>query len=74
MKVLNVIRTLKIGNNTSIIVNDKCKDVKNGTGVLDENGKPYVVLSVGMNKAKGSINDTTTLLIEGEFNSNKLFI
>lgn len=73
MKVHNVISKLKIGDNTSIVINDKGKDMHNGIGILDENGTPYVVLSVGMNNTKGELK-TTTLLIEGEFNSNKIFV
>lgn len=73
MQVHDIINTLKIGDNTSVIINDKGKDIKNGIGVLDEKGQPYIVLSVGMNKAKGSIR-TTTLLIKGHFDSRKTFI
>jgi hypothetical protein len=73
MKVFKVIDTLKIGDNTSIIINDKGSEIKNGVGILDEYGKPYVVLSVGMNNNKGRM-DTTTLLIEGAFNSSKIFL
>lgn len=73
MKVHNVISKLRIGDNTSIVINDKGKDIYNGIGILDENGTPYVVLSVGMNNTKGELK-TTTLLIEGEFNSNKIFV
>ena len=73
MKAFEVIDTLKIGNNTSIIIKDKGMDVKNGTALLDDNGKPHVILSVGMNNDKGSI-ETTTLLLEGEFKSKKIYI
>lgn len=73
MRVYDVIDTLKIGGNTSIVINDRGKDIKNGIGILDEHGKPYVVLSVGMNNTKGKL-ETTTLLIEGIFKSNKVFV
>jgi hypothetical protein len=73
MKVFNVVDMLKIGDNTSIIIDDKGADIKNGIGILDEYGKPHIVLSVGMNNNKGRM-DATTLLIEGAFNSNKIFL
>lgn len=73
MKVYNVISKLKIESNTSIVIDDKGKDMHNGICILDENGNPYIVLSVGMSNTKGEIK-TTTLLIEGDFNSNKIFI
>ena len=73
MKVYNVIDTLKIGDNTSVVIGDKGEDIKNGTGILDDKGRPYVVLSVGMSNDKGKI-ETTTLLLEGTFESDKIFI
>ena len=73
MRVYDVIDTLKIGGNTSIVINDKGTDIKNGIKILDEHGKPHIVLSVGMNNTKGTL-ETTTLLIEGIFKSDKIFI
>ena len=73
MRVIEVIDTLKIGNNTSIGIKDKCPEIKNGVGILDENGKPYIVLSVGLTKTTGEIN-STIILVEGDFNSKKIFI
>ena len=73
MKVFKVASSLKVGNNTSIVIDDKCIDLKNGMGVLDEKGKPYIILSIGMANTKGNM-ETTNLLIEGEFNSDKVFI
>ncbi len=73
MQAHNVISTLKIGDNTSVIIDDKGKDFKNGIGILDEKGNSYIVLSVGMNNSKSN-RETTTLLIQGHFNSEKIYI
>lgn len=73
MKAFEVIDTLKIGSNTSIIIKDKGIGLKNGTALLDDTGKPYVILSVGMNNDKGNI-ETTTLLLEGDFKSKRIFV
>lgn len=73
MKVHKVIDTLQIGDNTSIIIADNGMDIKNGVGILDERGKPYIILSVGMNNSGGKMK-TTSLLVEGHFNSKKIFI
>ena len=73
MRVLQIMDTLKLGNNTLIAVNDPCEDIKNGSGILDENGKPYVILSIGTNSNKENIN-ITNILIEGELQSKKIFI
>ena len=73
MKVFNVTSSLRVGNNTSIVIDDKCIDLKNGMGILDANGKPYIILSIGMANTKGNM-ETTNLLIEGEFNSKKVFV
>lgn len=73
MKVFNVTSSLRVGNNTSIVIDDKCIDLKNGMGILDESGKPYIILSIGMANTKGNM-ETTNLLIEGEFNSEKVFV
>ena len=44
--------------------------------ILDENGKPYEVLSVGMDSGVNveEMLNKTSLLIEGNFVSSKLFI
>ena len=73
MKVIKVKDRLKIGKNTSVIIDDNGKELKNGMGVLDADGNPYVILSIGMNSIKGSM-DTTTLLLEGDFDSDKIFV
>lgn len=72
MRAVKVINTLKIGNNTAIILDDKCKDIKNGTAILDDKGKPYIILSVGMDSSKGSL-EKASVLIEGSFKSEKIY-
>lgn len=68
MKTIRVLDTLKIGNNTSVIVESKCEELRNGMDVLDSDNNIHRLLSVGM--AGGTHNlDATSLLIKGKFNS-----
>ena len=71
MLVYNVITTLSIEENTSVLIDGDGKDFKNGTGVLDDKGFPYEVLSVGM--SCGDVKKTS-LLIKGNFTSEKLYV
>lgn len=76
MTVFNVLGSLKIGEDTAIIVDGPGEYFKNGTGVLDETGKPYEVLSVGLDAFPLSEDkfNKTSLLLGGTFSSRKLFV
>lgn len=74
MTICNVLKTMKIGNNTAVVVDGSKELFYNGLGVLDEKGKPYEVLSVGMDKTFDTISDKTSLLLSGSFESTKIFI
>jgi hypothetical protein len=76
MVIYNVIDTLPIGNDTSVLIDGDGKHFKNGVGVLDENGKPYEVLTVAMSSGKNvdDLLNKTSLLIKGKFSSKKLFV
>ena len=76
MTICNVLKSMTIGENTAVVV-DGPKDLfYNGLGILDENGTPYEVLSVGMDKPfeSDSLSDKTSLLLNGSFLSKKIFI
>jgi len=73
MRELKIMDTLKIGNNTLIAVDDPCEDIKNGSALLDDSGKPYVILSIGTNSNKNNIN-ITNILIDGHIKSEKIFL
>lgn len=77
MQIVEVLDTLKIGENTAVTVNSKGDGFKNGVGILDDKGLPHVVLSVAMTRVKPEhlpqSLDTITLLVEGDFNSKKVF-
>ena len=45
MIVCSILNTLPIDDNTAVVVEGSRDLFRSGTGVLDENGKPYVVLS-----------------------------
>ena len=76
MTVFKVIGRMSVGDNTAIVVDGKGNLFHNGVGILDENGKPYEVLSVGMDSGINveAMLNKTSLLIEGNFVSSKLFI
>lgn len=63
-KVLDVFR---IGNNTSVTIEGKGNGLKNNMRIKDSLGITHKLLSVAM--ISGDNRDTTTLLIEGDFNS-----
>ena len=67
---------MKIGDNTAVVVDGSGELFRNGIGILDENGKPYEVLSVGMETAADTddASDKTSLLLNGSFLSKKMFI
>ena len=76
MTICNVLHSMTIGANTAVIVDGAGELFRNGTGVLDENGKPYEVLSVGMEYFTEPKNmlDKTSLLIGGDFSSKRLWV
>ena len=75
MTICNVLSTMTIGENTAIVVDGSGKLFKNGIGILDDNGKPFEVLSVGLECAKAeNILDKTSLLLKGSFSSKKVYI
>ena len=76
MTVYNVLRTLPIGDDTAVVIDGSRELFRNGTGVLDDAGKPFVVLSVGMDVIEdfANIEDKTSLLIKGDFESKMLFV
>jgi hypothetical protein len=76
MVIYNVIDTLPIGNNTSVLIDGDGKYFKNGVGILDENGKPYEVLTVAMSSGRNidDLLNKTSLLVKGKFSSKKLFV
>ena len=76
MTVFKVIGRMSVGDNTAIVVDCKGNLFHNGVCILDENGKPYEVLSVGMDSGVNveEMLNKTSLLIEGNFVSSKLFI
>lgn len=76
MTICNVLSILPIEENTAVVVDSPRKIFKNGIGIMDENGKPYEVLSVGMDCGLSADKTTekTSLLIAGNFSSKKLFV
>ena len=77
MTICNVLKTMVVGDNTAVVVEGSGSLFRNGVGVLDENGKPYEVLSVGMDSLINMDNmsdDKTSLLLSGLFSSNKMFV
>lgn len=76
MTICNVLTTLSIDGNTAILVDGPRKLFKNGIGILDESGTPFTVLSVGMDQPIDVGNNTgkTSLLIEGQMSSKKIYL
>ena len=76
MTICNVLSTLSIDNNTAIIVDGGAELFYNGIGILDETGKPYEVLSVGMDSGIDveDLLNKTSLLINGNFSSKRIFV
>ncbi len=76
MMVYNVLRTLPIGDDTAVVIDGGRELFRNGIGVLDDEGKPFVVLSVGMDVIEdfNDVEDKTSLLIKGSFKSKMLFV
>ena len=76
MTIYDVLSTMTIGDNTAVIIDGSGELFRNGIGVLDKNGKPYEVLSVGMDCAlkTDDILNKTSLLLKGNFLSKKMFV
>ena len=76
MTICNVLSTMMIGDNTAVIVDGSGELFRNGMGILDETGKPYEVLSVGMDSVMNTDDmlNKTSLLLNGSFSSNKMFV
>ena len=76
MKIYNVIKKLPVGGNTAVIIDGTGEMFANGTGVIDENGTPFEVLSVGMSSLRefDLADRKTDLLIKGEFLADRLFV
>lgn len=76
MTIYNVLNKLNICENTALVVEGPREQLKNGIGVLDENGKPYEVLSIGMDNLITFDNalNRTSILISGKFESTKLYL
>ena len=71
-----MLNTLPIDENTAVVVDGARELFRNGMGVLDEMGKPFEVLSVGMENIVGSDAGPAgvSLLIAGKFRSQKMYI
>ena len=76
MTICNVLATMTIDDNTAVAVEGKRELFYNGIGVLDENGTPFEVLTVGMNYFTdvNDLMDKTPLLIKGNFVSKKMYV
>ncbi len=47
--------------------------LRNGIGILDAEGKPFKIKSVGLTSGEGD-RITTPLLVEGSFSSTRIFV
>lgn len=75
MTVIDILGTKYINGNTAVVIKGNGAPIKNGTGVLDSNGKPYTVISVGMSSGEEVNSEkTTALLVEGVFDSKKMYV
>lgn len=71
-----VINTLKVGNNTAVMLEGDITKLKNGMLVTGTTGNTYKVISVGMTAGidPNEIGKTTDCLIEGSFGEKELII
>lgn len=67
-----VLDTFSISGNTSVTIEGNGEGLKNNIIIKSDEGKLYKLLSIAM--VLGEKNNTTTLLIEGNFNSNFIII
>ena len=73
MTILEVVGTAAINGDTTVIVKGDDSVLKNGIGILDDEGKPYKIISVGLTSGSDNGN-TTPLLVEGVFASNRIYV
>ena len=67
---MDIINSLKIGQNISVQINDNGINLKNGGYVADENGNRFKILSVAMiNNHKRLIDSNAELLLAGDVNN-----
>ena len=67
----DVLDCFLIGDNTSVKISGNGKGLKNGIAIKASEGKIFKVISVAMYSGINSESDnTTTLLVEGQFCSN----
>ena len=67
----DVLDCFLIGDNTSVTISENGKGLKNGIAIKASEGKIFKVISVAMYSGINSESDnTTTLLVEGQFCSN----
>ena len=75
MTVLEVLDYKSVNGNTAVIVKGNGDNLKNGIGILDSNGKPHLVISVGMTSPlDGEEERSTPILVEGDFSSKRIFV
>ena len=73
MLILDVVGTAPINGDTTVIVKGDDSTMRNGTGILDDDGNQYKIISVGLTSGLGK-EKTTPLLVEGEFASSRIFV
>lgn len=73
MTILDVIDTAPINGDTTVIVRGDDSVLKNGIGILDAEGKPFRIKSVGLTSGDGD-RLTTPLLVEGSFSSTRMYV
>ena len=73
MTILYVVETAPINGDTTVIVKGDDSILKNGIGILDSEGRPFMIKSVGLTSGEGD-RITTPLLVEGTFSSTRIFV
>lgn len=71
-----VLDVFPLGENTSVTIEGNGEGLKNNTTVISDEGTNHKLLSVGMLSGTSGeeIKKTTTILIEGMFNSKSISI
>ena len=72
--VYKVLDVFPIGNNTSVTIEGHGEGLKNHMDVISAEGKTYRLLSVAMvsGQPEDESGKTTTVMIEGSFNSKTI--
>lgn len=67
-----VLDRLRLGENTSITIEGKGENLHNQMMIFDSDNVAHVLISVGMpaGQEPDRIGDSTTILVEGDFNSD----